>query len=137
MNYTNEMKSMVKAALDKRGWSKTEFMRRSGLARETARQIYNGVPVSIDEENAARICKALQLPLDEFWQLSVRDLKAAYNLDTYDSVMLREASAEYGFSVAALKLAQRFETLPEELQTKVLGIIDLIEPVVQNRKTKL
>jgi len=49
MNYTNEMKSMVKAALDKRGWSKTEFMRRSGLARETARQIYNGVPVSIDE----------------------------------------------------------------------------------------
>lgn len=127
MNYTPEMKAMVKTAIDHRGWTKAEFMRRSGLPQQTARRIYDGITTSIDEENAARMCKALQLPLDQFWQMSVRDLKEAYQLDTIESQALKEASVQYGFSVEALQTAQRYEVLSQQSRKKLIGILELLE----------
>lgn len=70
MRLTDDMKRLIKEQIARHGWHLAEFTRQTGMSSGTAQRIYHGDQSAITDDNAAKLCSALKIPVETFWRMS-------------------------------------------------------------------
>jgi len=118
MNLTEQMKKLVQDGIGTREWTLAEFERRTGLAHGTAERVYKGVTNSINDDNATKVCSALQLSLDDFWKMSMFLVGAGG--------LVKEAPAKYITDRDVLDLSKKINALSPKAKSHIVGLVDLL-----------